>query len=299
MLNLLNSCNLCPRNCKINRNNNEIGFCGATKNVRIAKASLHYCEEPCISGDNGSGTIFFSHCNLKCVFCQNYQISTCNVGIEITIDRLSDIFIELQDKNALNINLVTPTHYVPQIIEAIKKAKKKGLVIPIIYNTSSYENVETIKLLKNYIDIYLPDFKYYDNYYALKYSRAKNYFEVASKAIDEMVNQVSNCVFDNNGIMKKGIIIRHLVLPGLKEDSKKLIKYIYDKYKDKVYISIMNQYTPLDNVEEYKELNCKLSEDDYNEVINYAIDLGVANGFIQQEGSNNEAFIPDFNFEGI
>lgn len=299
MLDLLNQCTLCPRNCKVNRNNGELGFCKASSNIKIARASLHYYEEPCISGENGSGAVFFSNCNLKCVFCQNYNISICNLGKEISINRLSEIFLELQSKGALNINLVTPTHYVPGIIEALKKAKKNGLQIPIVYNTSSYENVETIKLLNNYIDIYLPDFKYFDSYYGLKYSNVKNYFEYASKAIDEMVKQIPNCIFDENGIMKKGIIIRHLILPGLKEDSKKLLKYIYDKYKDKVYISIMNQYTPLDNVKNYKDLNRKLSKEEYEEVIDYAVDLGITKGFIQEGETASESFIPDFNFEGI
>ena len=299
MLNLLNSCTLCPRNCKVNRNNGEKGFCGAGKNLRVARAALHYYEEPCLSGNGGSGTVFFSYCNLKCVFCQNHQISTENFRKEISIERLSNIFLELQKKGALNINLVTPTHYVPQIIEALKLAKKNGLSIPIIYNTSSYENVETIKLLKGYIDIYLPDFKYFDSNYGLKYSNVKNYFEHASIAIDEMIKQIKECVFDKYGIMKKGIIIRHLVLPGLKEDSKRILKYIHDNYKDKVYVSIMNQYTPLDNVKNYVELNRKVTNSEYEEVVNYAIDLGITKGFIQEDGTVNESFIPNFDCNGI
>lgn len=299
MLDLLDSCTLCPRNCKVNRNNNEKGFCGAGKNVRVARAALHYYEEPCISGNIGSGTVFFSYCNLKCVFCQNHQISTENFGKEISIERLSNMFLELQKKGALNINLVTPTHYVPQIIEALKQAKKEGLCIPIIYNTSSYENVETIKLLKGYIDIYLPDFKYFNSKYGLKYSNVKNYFEYASKAIDEMIRQVGECIFDEDKIMKKGVIIRHLILPGLKEDSKKILKYIYDNYKDKVYVSIMNQYTPLENVKNYNEINRKVTNEEYNEVVNYAIDLGITKGFIQEDGTVDESFIPNFDCKGI
>ena len=298
MLDILKNCKLCERNCTINRYE-KLGYCNSSEKVKVARASLHYFEEPCISGTKGSGAVFFSHCNLKCVYCQNYQISTLDNGKEITIKRLSDIFIELQEKGALNINLVTPTHYVPQIIEAIKGAKEKGLNIPIVYNTNSYENVETIKLLKDYIDIYLPDFKYYDDSLAKKYSKAPNYFEVARKAIDQMVKQTKEIIFDENGIMKKGIIIRHLILPGYIEDSKKIIKYIYNNYKDKVYISIMNQYTPLDNVKDYKEINRKVTNEEYEEVINYAIDLGVINGFIQEGDTAKESFIPIFDNEGV
>ena len=298
MKELLSSCTLCPRNCKVNRNNNELGFCGASNKLKVARAALHYYEEPCISGSMGSGTVFFSHCNLKCVFCQNYQISTNNFGKYITIKRLSEIFLELQEKGALNINLVTPTFFVPQIIEALKISKEKGLNIPIIYNTSSYENVETIKLLKDYVDIYLPDLKYYDDSLAKKYSNAPNYFLYASKAISQMVKQTSN-IFDENGIMKKGIIIRHMILPGHIQDSKKLIKYIYDTYKDRVYISIMNQYTPLEHVKKYSEINHRVSDEEYNDVVNYAINLGVINGFIQEDGTSSESFIPIFNNEGV
>lgn len=299
MLDVLNSCRLCPRNCMVNRNNGKLGFCMASKNIRVGRAALHYYEEPCISGEIGSGTVFFSYCNLKCVFCQNHQISNDNFGKDISIERLSEIFLELQQKGALNINLVTPTHYVPQVIEALKSAKQKGLTIPIVYNTSSYENVDTIKMLDGYIDIYLPDFKYYDNKYGVKYSNVPNYFEYASNSIDEMVRQIKRCSFDENGIMKKGIIIRHMILPGLIEDSKKIIKYIYDNYKGKVYISIMNQYTPLDNVRKYKEINRKVTKEEYEEVVNYAIDLGVVNGFIQQGDTAKDSFIPIFDNEGV
>lgn len=299
MLEILNKCTLCPHNCKVNRNKGEVGFCKADNKIKAARASLHFYEEPCISGLKGSGTVFFSNCNLKCVFCQNYQISSCNVGREITIDRLASIFLELKEKGALNINLVTPTHYVPQIIEALKLSKQKGLNIPIIYNTSSYENVETIKLLKDYIDIYLPDFKYYNDIYAKKYSNANNYFENATKAIDQMIKQTKGNLFSKDGIMKKGIIIRHLVMPGLIEDSKKIIKYIYDTYKDKIYISIMNQYTPLENVNNYPEINRKLTKEEYADVINYALELGVTNGFIQEDGTVSESFIPIFDNDGI
>lgn len=238
---LLEECRLCPRDCGANRLNGKRGFCGAGDKIRVARAALHYWEEPCISGNIGSGTVFFSHCTLKCVFCQNYNISQCEWGKEITIERLAEIIIELQEKGALNINLVTPTHYVAQIIEAIKIAKSNGLKLPIIYNSSGYEKVETIKLLKGYIDVYLPDMKYFDTKYSSKYSKAKDYFKYAREAIDEMVNQVGEVKFDENGIVQRGVIIRHLMLPGLLFDSKKIIDYIYNTYGDKVYISIMNQ----------------------------------------------------------
>ncbi len=296
---VLDSCKLCPRNCGVNRLSGKRGFCGAGEKIRVARAALHYWEEPCISGDIGSGTVFFSYCTLKCVFCQNYNISQCSWGKEITIDRLSEIFIELQEKGALNINLVTPTHYVPQIIEAIKIAKIKGLNLPIIYNSSGYEKVETIRLLKGYIDVYLPDMKYFETKYSIKYSRAKDYFSYASEAINEMVNQVGEVKFDDNGIIQRGVIIRHLMLPGLLFDSKKIIDYIYNTYGDKVYISIMNQYTPLEHVKEYPELNKPLNQKHYESLIDYALNLGVKNGFVQEEGTDKESFIPLFNFEGV
>lgn len=291
-------CNLCPRNCMINRIKTK-GFCGETYDLVVARASLHMWEEPCISGDTGSGTVFFSGCNLKCVYCQNYNISTKNNGKKITVDRLSEIFLELQEKGALNINLVTPTHYVLQIIEALKLAKNKGLTIPIVYNSSGYESVDTLKLLDGLIDIYLPDFKYYDDIYSIKYSKASNYFDIASKSLEEMVRQVGLPEFNENGIMKKGVIVRHLLLPGLLNDSKKILEYLYKTYKDKIYISIMNQYTPLPHVSVYPELDRKVTDEEYNEIINYAIDLGITNGFIQEGETCDVSFIPDFNNEGV
>lgn len=291
-------CNLCGRKCNIDRDK-QLGFCNSSNTLVVSRAALHFYEEPCISGKTGSGTVFFSNCNLKCVFCQNYETSTNGIGKEITEERLSEIFVELQKKGANNINLVTPTHYVLQIIEAIKIARQKGLIIPIVYNTNSYETVETIKLLNKYIDIYLADFKYYDNKLGMKYSNVKNYFEVASKAIDEMVNQISENVFDENGIIKKGIIVRHLILPGCISDSKKIIEYLYNKYKDKIYISIMNQYTPVGNLDNYPEINRTITEKEYNEVAYYAIELGINNGFIQEGETQKTSFIPKFNNEGV
>lgn len=295
---MLDSCNLCPRNCGVNRNNNEIGYCGATNQMVIAKAYLHMWEEPCISGNIGSGTIFFSYCNLRCIFCQNYDISTLHKGSVVSVDRLKEICLELQEKGALNINLVTPTHYVPLIVESLNLAKKEGLTIPIIYNTSSYENISTIKLLEGIVDVYLPDLKYYDDIYGIKYSNCNNYFKYASSAIEEMYKQVGKCVFDNNGIIRKGVIVRHLMLPDNIEDSKNIINYLYNKYKDNIYISIMNQYTPLRKLK-YDNLNRKVSDKEYNELINYAYDLGVRNAYIQEGETQKESFIPDFNNDGI
>ena len=294
----LDKCRLCPRNCSVNRNNNEVGFCMATNALKLAKAYLHKWEEPCISGNVGSGTIFFSYCNLKCIYCQNYDISTLNNGELVSINRLKEICLELQDKGALNINLVTPTHYVPLIVEALKLAKKEGLNIPIVYNTSSYENVDTIKMLNGIVDVYLPDLKYYDDSYAIKYSNTKNYFKYASMAIDEMYKQVGKCTFDKDGIIKKGVIVRHLMLPKHIEDSKKVIEYLYNKYKNNIYISIMNQYTPLRKLE-YKSLNEKVTDLEYNNLIDYAYDLGIRNAFVQEGETQKESFIPLFDGEGI
>ena len=295
---MLDGCNLCPRNCNVNRNNNEIGYCGASNQMVIAKAYLHMWEEPCISGSVGSGTIFFSYCNLRCIFCQNYDISTLHKGNIVSINRLKEICLELQEKGALNINLVTPTHYVPLIVEALKLAKKEGLTIPIIYNTSSYENISTIKLLEGIVDVYLPDLKYYNDEYGIKYSNCNNYFKYASIAIEEMYKQVGKCVFDNNGIIKKGVIVRHLMLPDNIEDSKNIINYLYDKYKDNICISIMNQYTPLRKLE-YGNLNRKVSNDEYDDLIDYAYDLGIRNAYMQEGETQKESFIPDFDNEGI
>lgn len=292
-MNELDCCKLCPRLCKVNRNNEELGFCKASNKIKIARYSLHFWEEPCLSGKNGSGTIFFSNCNLKCIYCQNYNISTKNCGKEISIEKFANICINLQNMGALNINLVTPTHFIPLIRDGLQLAKKMGLNIPIIYNTSSYENVETLKTLEGIVDIYLPDLKYFDNYLGEKLSMADNYFEIAKNAIDEMVRQVGSPKF-KNGIMTKGVIVRHLLLPKHVEDSKKIISYLYKQYKDDIYISIMNQYTPIRKFDDFSELNDTVSEDEYDSLINFACDLGVTNAFIQEGETQKESFIPDF-----
>lgn len=296
---MLTGCNLCYRSCNVNRLNGEIGFCNSSDKVRVARVSLHHWEEPCISGTKGSGTVFFSNCNLKCVFCQNHAISNDGIGKEISIERLSEIFLEQQARGAHNINLVTPTHYVPQIISALKIAKLKGLNIPIVYNTNSYENLSTIKALKGYIDIYLPDLKYYRDDYAIRYSNAANYFKKASAAIEEMFSQVGEPKFNKEGLMTRGVIVRHLMLPGLLFDSKKIIDYVYRTFKDSVYISIMNQYTPTHNVSNYPEINKTINQKHYEVLIAYCLSLGVNNAFIQEEGTASESFIPDFDLRGI
>lgn len=300
MLSMLNKCKLCPRECNVNRLNGELGFCKSSNKIIISRAALHLWEEPCISGTKGSGTVFFSNCNLNCVFCQNHCISQEGLGIEISIENLSNVFLELQQNGANNINLVTPTHYVPQIIESLILAKSKGLSLPILYNSNGYDSLDTINALDGYIDVYLPDLKYFHSKYSLRYSKSKDYFEKASIAIKEMYKQVGTIKFDQNGMVKKGVIIRHLMLPGLLFDSKKIIDYIYKYFKDDVYISIMNQYTPMFKASDYEEINRPLNSSHYDALINYALDLGITNAFIQDPGSDSKEFIPDFkSFTGL
>lgn len=325
----MKQCILCPRSCQVDRNSGKKGICGQTSRVKVARASLHMWEEPCISGEYGSGTVFFSGCALHCVFCQNHNIANGEAGKEITIDRLAEIFIELQNKGANNINLVTAGHFVPQVVEALKKAKKKGLSLPVVYNTSSYESVETLKLLEGYVDIYLPDLKYVDKDLSKKYSHAPDYFQCAKEAIAEMVRQTGEIQFvpetmaasDGAGnkvveklgieeyqerseqgeklVMTKGVIVRHLLLPGCAEDSKRVLKYLLEQYGNRVFISIMNQYTPLPHVKNYPELNRKVTTEEYEEVVDYAIKLGIENGFIQEGEAAEESFIPEFDERGV
>lgn len=291
-MNYFKNCNLCPRNCNINREK-EHGYCHANNKLKIARAALHHYEEPCISGTNGSGAIFFTYCNLKCIFCQNYEISTKNIGKEISIEELSDICLNLQNQGANNINLVTPTHYIPLIKEALIKAKNKGLTIPIIYNTSSYEKVSSLKLLEGLIDIYIPDLKYKSEILGKKYSNAPDYFNITTKAIKEMHRQVGKPKFSKEGIMQKGLIVRHLAMPENEKDSKEILSYLYNTYKNNIYISLMNQYTPIRKTK-YNELNRKLSKKEYYNLIDYAISLGIENCFVQEEGTQKKSFIPDF-----
>ena len=287
----LKNCHLCPKNCGVNRYK-QLGFCKSSADLYVSYYSLHMWEEPIISGKHGSGAIFFSNCNLKCIFCQNRKISNDGYGKKISLDRLSNIMLELQEKGAHNINLVTPTHYVPLIKYSINSIKDK-LSIPVVYNTSSYENVETIKMINGIVNIYLADFKYYDNELGKRYSNCDNYRECAINSIDEMFKQVGKFVIKDD-LMVSGLIVRVLVLPGHIDDSKKIIKYLYEKYGDNIIISIMNQYTPLFHIEKYKNLNRKVNDSEYDEIINYACDIGVKHAFIQEGDTQKESFIPDF-----
>lgn len=293
-LEYLKKCEICPHKCKVDRTKNQIGRCKSKDTVKVAKASIHEFEEPCISKINGSGTVFFSNCNLNCAFCQNYEISQLGLGKEITIEELASIFLKLQNENVNNINLVTPTSYVPQIIEAIKIAKDKGLNIPIIYNTNSYENIDTLKLLEGYIDIYLPDLKYAENELGRKYSGINNYFEIATKAIKEMFRQVGNIECDKNGIAKKGVLIRHLVLPNYIENSKKVLKWINDNLPQDIYVSVMNQYFPTYKAKEIKELNRKLTKREIKKIEDFIFSLDLKNGYIQDIEENEEKYVPDW-----
>ena len=295
-------CDLCPRKCLVDRKKGEKGICGQTENLKVARAALHFWEEPCISGDAGSGAVFFSGCPLHCVFCQNENIANGTVGKEISLERLVDIFLELQEKGANNINLVTPGHFVPQIVKALDQARKEGLTLPVVYNTSSYETVDTIKMLEGYVDIYLPDFKYMSPGLSKKYSHAPDYAEVAKAAIAEMVRQTGKAVFvngDEDNLILRGTIVRHLTLPGCMEDSMQILKYLHETYGDTIYISIMNQFTPLSNLEKYPELNRKITDEEYETLVDYAIEIGIENGFVQEGDTAEESFIPAFDCEGV
>lgn len=284
-------CNLCARRCNVDRSK-TFGFCGLSNKIKVAKVMLYMDEEPCISGINGSGSIFFSGCNMKCIFCQNYEISNGDIGKEVSVLEFCDICLSLQEKGAHNINLVTPGHFAHLIKEGILLAKEKGLKIPIIYNTNGYDSLETIESLDGVVDVYLPDFKYFDDSLAIKYSKAPGYFENVIKVIDEMYRQTGPCVFKDD-IMTQGVLVRHLILPTLSSDSKKIINYLYSEYSNNIYLSIMNQYTP---VKEFEDdiLNKKVSDEEYDDVIDYAYDLGVRNCFVQEEGTCSTSFIPDF-----
>lgn len=288
---MLEKCTICPHKCGIDRTR-YVGRCKATDRIKIALYSIHNFEEPCISGEKGSGTIFFSNCNMNCIYCQNYEISQLGKGKEITIEELADIMIKQQEKGVENINLVTPTSYALHIIEAIKQAKKKGLHIPIVYNTNGYESIETLKLLEGYIDVYLPDLKYYYDELGKKYSNVENYFEIATNAIQEMYRQVEVPILNEKGIMQKGLMIRHLILPNQIENSKKILKWIKENIDNKVYVSIMAQYFPTYKAKEIDELNRKLSKKEYEEVENYLYELELENGYIQELGEHEEEYVP-------
>ena len=296
-----NKCNICPRRCNIDRTHNK-GYCLMNDKIMAARAALHMWEEPCISGERGSGAIFFSGCTLRCVFCQNHDIASAKVGKELSVDELSDVMLRLQDNKADNINLVTPTHFTIPIIKAIEKARNKGLRIPVVYNTSAYENVETLRMLDGIVDVYLPDFKYMSPVLSKKYSHASDYAEVAKAAIAEMVRQTGKAVFVNgeeDNLILSGTIVRHLTLPGCMADSMQILKYLHETYGDMIYISIMNQFTPLSNLEKYPELNRRITDVEYETLVDYAIDIGIENGFIQEGNTAEESFIPAFDCEGV
>lgn len=333
---LLKECRLCPRACRVNRTAGQKGYCGQGESVRAARAALHFWEEPCISGEKGSGTVFFSGCSLRCVFCQNAKIAAGRAGKEVSRERLAEIFLRLQEEGANNINLVTAGHFAPQVADALEIAKKKGLSIPAVYNTSSYETVETLRMLDGLIDVYLPDFKYVSAQLAQDLSRAPDYFERAAAAVEEMVRQTGDPRFvpvsagkegvfltaaemneacleegDRDFLMKKGVIVRHLALPGQEGDSKRVLRFLHKTWGDRIYISLMNQYTPMPGIgerlkerlgeraEKYRDLCRKLTEAEYDRLVDELVDLGVENAFIQEGETAEESFIPAFDGEGI
>ena len=293
-------CTLCPRSCGADRAAGQKGYCGVggTK-IKAARAALLMWEEPCSSGSQGSGTVFFSGCPLRCVYCQNRDIARAGAGKEITVERLSEIFLELQEKGAANINLVTPTHYTSEIVKAVAEARDGGLTLPIVYNCGGYEKPETLRTLEGIVDIYLTDFKYMDAEAARRYSHAPDYPEIAKEALGEMVRQQPEPVFDEKGMMKKGVIVRHLLLPGHLKNAEAVVKYVYETYGNRVYLSLMNQYTPLPGMEKWPEINRKVTRREYDCLLDYAVELGVENGFIQEGGTAEESFIPAFDCEGI
>ncbi len=297
----MTSCTLCPRMCRVDRRAEGVGrgFCGMSDRLYVARAALHPWEEPCISGKQGSGTVFFAGCNMGCVFCQNQEISKGQAGKEISVERLSEIFLELQEKGAANINLVTPTHYVPQIIRALELAKGEGMRLPVVYNSSGYERVETLRWLEGLVDIYLPDFKYGKEETGARYSKAGNYPEVALGALDEMVRQIGKAEFAENGLMKRGVIVRHLVLPGHIKETQGILTQLKERYGEKIYYSIMSQYTPVAELESYPELTRKITKREYEKVMQTALDLEIEQGFFQEGEAAKESFIPAFTGEGV
>lgn len=298
-MNKYENCLLCPRKCGINRSTGQTGICGVSSEIKVARAALHYWEEPCISGKRGSGAVFFSGCSLHCVFCQNREISDGKEGKVISKERLSDIFMELAGKGANNINLVTPGQYIPDIVWAVNDAKSRGMKLPIIYNTSGYENVTELKLLEGIVDVYLPDFKYMDSTLSAMYSRAKDYPSVAKQALSEMVRQQPEVVIDDaTGLIQKGVIVRQLLLPGHVNDAKAVLKYLYDTYHDHVYISMMSQFTPI-ALKDYPEINRTVTKREYERLVNYALEIGITNAFIQEGDVAKDSFIPAFDCEGV
>lgn len=299
----LSNCTICPRKCGVDRTNGALGFCRQPATFTLARAALHFWEEPCLSGTSGSGAIFFSGCNMQCVFCQNHEIALSNHGKSISAERFVQICFELQEKGANNINLVTPTHFVPLIIPALQQAKRQGLALPIVYNSSGYESVDTLRCLEGLVDIYLPDLKYCNSDLSATLSKAPDYFQVATKAIQEMVRQVGTPKIDERtGLMQSGVIVRHLCLPEQSKDTKKILRYLYTTYGNQIYLSIMNQYTPMPqikNVTELSYLHHPVSDAQYEKIIQFAIALGIENAFIQEGETQSDSFVPDFSLEGV
>ena len=299
IMNKYENCLLCPRKCGINRSTGQTGVCGVSAEIRVARAALHYWEEPCISGEKGSGAVFFSGCSLHCVFCQNREISDGKAGKVISKERLSDIFLELKAKGANNINLVTPGQYIPDIVWAVSDARRRGMELPIVYNTSGYEDAKELKLLDGIVDVYLPDFKYMDSALSAKYSRAKDYPSVAKQALSEMVRQQPDVVIDDaTGLIQKGVIVRQLLLPGHVNDAKAILKYLHDTYQNSIYISMMSQFTPI-ALKDYPEINRTVTGREYERLIDYAIKIGITNAFIQEGDVAKDSFIPAFDCEGV
>ncbi len=296
---MMSACTLCPRECHVDRSSEKKGFCGMDGTIYLARAALHMWEEPCISGTKGSGAVFFSGCGLRCCFCQNHDIAIGSRGLAVSVERLGEIFLELKEKGAANINLVTGAHYVPQIIEALKLARMQGMDLPVVYNSSGYEKLETLKLLEGYVDIYLPDLKYMEPDLAQKFSHAPDYVERAKAAIKEMVRQSGSCQFGEDGYIRRGTIVRHLILPGHTKNSRKVLRYLHETYGEDIYISIMNQYTPVREFGEFKELNRKVTKREYEKVLDAAVEMGIQNGFIQEGETASESFIPEFDYEGV
>ena len=299
IMNKYENCLLCPRKCGINRSTGQTGVCGVSAEIRVARAALHYWEEPCISGKKGSGAVFFSGCSLHCVFCQNREISDGKAGKVISKERLSDIFLELKAKGANNINLVTPGQYISDIVWAVNDARSRGMKLPIVYNTSGYEDAKELKLLDGIVDVYLPDFKYMDSALSAKYSRAKDYPSVAKQALSEMVRQQPDVVIDDaTGLIQKGVIVRQLLLPGHVNDAKAILKYLHDTYQNSIYISMMSQFTPI-ALKDYPEINRTVTRREYERLIDYAIKIGITNAFIQEGDVAKDSFIPAFDCEGV
>lgn len=295
-------CELCPRKCRVDRVN-RFGFCGAGEKLRVALVSLHRWEEPCLVGANGAGTIFFSHCNLRCVYCQNFSISQENFGADISIERLAEIFLEQQIRGAANIELVTPTHYTEQICAAIDIAKSYGLALPIVWNSNAYETPETLELLRGRVDVFMPDIKYFDDEAAKKFSAAPNYFSIATAAVSKMF-ELTGAAQIVNGQMIRGVLVRHLVLPNFRRDAMRIVDWLYATFGDKIFISLMNQYTPLHKACEYKKISRPLTTFEYKSVVEHAAELGVKNCFVQigkttDDISIHSQFIPNFDLSGV